>query len=120
VLAAALAIHYVAPVHDPKLNFGGEMTAELYANGRIQSRKAMPAASSEAKKVMALLEGKAGHWERSRISFAPVILIRGKSFKLNFQRSRLIAEFTDADGSPGQLVTALTNDEFTRIAKLFD
>jgi hypothetical protein len=84
---------------------------EFYDHGKLSRAVSLPAQSEFSRAVAKLLEKKKGKWRTSLSSFAPVQLLRGKSWTLNFQAKRIIANVPSQAGKPIQVITTLTDEE---------
>ena len=104
----------------PVKTVSGTITIEVYSSGRIHSEKAFGPTSDAVAFVSSLLGDANRKWESSRITFAPDVLVRFDSTKLNFQQHRLILEHRDQKGNTTQFTTALSDEVRQKFEKLLN
>jgi hypothetical protein len=101
---------------DPSIRLAEhDITLEIYDKGDLQTSVQLSRRAQALKRLDTLLQGKKGKWKSSQVSFAPVLLLRAKSFTVNFQWNRIIVNLTDERGSPVQVLTTLSKEEWSDV-----
>ena len=112
------------PTNDPHINLNEyinlkdvSFNASIHTAGQPTQEGTLLPNSPAVATINKLLQSKEGKWQLSLVTYAPVILLRGPNFTLNFQKQTLIANFTTPNGHPGQLVTNLIPSEYEQLQK---
>lgn len=91
---------------------------EFYTNYGFDTEHTLAADSPEAERIRQVVASKQGKWRSGSASYAPGVIVRVNSVKLNFGRRLLIAEFRNEFGYPVQFIAPATAEEFAEIAAM--
>jgi hypothetical protein len=88
-----------------------------YVNGFPSRTVHLEPDSTVISLVDTILKNKERVWRPSLYSYAPVILLRGETYSVNFQKSRVVVNFRDTSGHWRQAVSELTSQEIIDLEK---
>jgi hypothetical protein len=94
------------------------MTVEYYVNYAFDLQRDYAADSPETAQVRQIVNAKRGRWKAGSLSYAPGVIVKFPSIRLNFQRRLLVAEFKNKSDKPVQFVAPLKPEEFADIAAM--
>ncbi len=102
---------------DPVVDLSGAspMTLTVNKEGHPNEAKPLPANAKLVSVIEKILAAKSGRWSWTIVSYVPVVYVRGDLFTINFQSSRVIVNYTTANGRRLQVVSDLTSDEMAAL-----
>lgn len=94
------------------------IVVQTYTKGQPSLAIAISRESEIITEMARILKAKDGQWKHSIVSFAPVLLIKGKTFKINCLAERIVVNSATASGDWRQVASGLTKEESTKLRAL--
>ncbi len=100
---------------DPNIDLTSGVHFAVYEAGKVVHSGERSANSTFVQELARLLRSRSGKWERSRVTYAPGIVLRGRTFSITIQQKRVIVNYSDENDIWHQVVSAMSTTAFDEL-----
>ena len=107
---------------EPEMHFEQEQSfvLRIYVGGKPVREATILTSSEKVRPIRSILQEKKDHWKGDFADYAPVLLMKGANFNVNFQSVRVIVNCKNSAGKWEQFVSALSPEEYKIVKSIFD